>query len=83
MMKSLTALLTAFALTGIQSVFACEGCRVPNPSEPATIQAGIGLSWSVLFMLVVVAVILSGMTWFITKTCRQVDRQNQSRGNKA
>ncbi len=61
---------------------ACVGCREPGsggPDEPQTVLAGVALSWSVVTMLVIVAAIIGAMGFYIAKTCRRVDRENDAR----
>jgi len=69
-----------FAAFGVSSLQACPGCRTVGEeverSEPQTVMAGFAFSWSVLFMLAVVFVVLSFLTLFITKTVKSVDRHN-------
>ena len=76
-MKHTTALLFAFFLTRLPEAAACVGCRQPGsggPDEPQTVTAGIALSWGVVGMLVVVGLIISGLTYYIANTCRNLDR---------
>jgi hypothetical protein len=61
---------------------ACVGCRAPgdtlgNPEK--TIQAGLAFSWSVLFMLLVVMSAISGLVWFMVRTCHAVDARHTAR----
>lgn len=42
-------------------------------SEPQTMMAGIAFSWSVLFMLATVFVLLGVFTWAIRNACLQAD----------
>ena len=61
-------------------VQACVGCREPGTltleHESPTVLAGMAFSWSVLFMLGFVLVIVFGMSFFIWRTCRQVDQRH-------
>jgi len=78
-MKAIFAYLSVLSVLGMQTAAACEGCRAPGiSSEHQTVMAGIGFSWSIIFMLAFVFSILIGMSWFIAQTCRAVDRRNQS-----
>ncbi|MCX6968831.1 MAG: hypothetical protein NTV93_01585 [Verrucomicrobia bacterium] len=75
------SLITA-ALLFQHSAMACVGCREPGafgPDEPQTVMAGMAFSWSVLTMLVIVGAALAGLGFYITKTCRRVDRENGTR----
>lgn len=69
----------AFALQAAP-VWACVGCREPGSetvaSEVKTVMAGFAFSWSVLFMLGFVLAVVGGMSIYIWRTCRQLDRQN-------
>ena len=79
-MKHTTALLFAFFLTRLPDAAACVGCRQPGsggPDEPQPITAGIALSWGVVGMLAVVGLIISGLTYYIATTCRNLDRANK------
>lgn len=59
-------------------VQACVGCREPGTltleHETPTVLAGMAFSWSVLFMLGFVLAIVFGMSFFIWRTCRQLDQ---------
>jgi hypothetical protein len=70
----LTALLFAVA-----DAAACVGCREPGQDtlakESPTVMAGIAFSWSVLFMLVFALLIVGGMSFYIGKTCRRIERE--------
>jgi heme/copper-type cytochrome/quinol oxidase subunit 2 len=58
---------------------ACVGCREPGSEtiskESLTVLAGWAFSWSVLFMLLFVLLIVSGMSFYIWQTCRRLDRE--------
>ncbi|MEO6848080.1 MAG: hypothetical protein ABI443_10645 [Chthoniobacterales bacterium] len=76
-MKRFFTLLVIWIAIGTQYATACEGCRAPGvEGEYQTVMAGVGFSWSIILMLTIVFSILSGLTWFITKTCRMVDQRN-------
>ena len=71
-MKFLAAALT-FALLHAP-VFACAGCREPGEDvEATTVMAGFGFSWGVLFMLLFLFVLCSGLGWFVARTIKMVD----------
>lgn len=62
--------------------YSCVGCRTQGDTlgDPEKIlQAGLAFSWSVLFMLVVVMGMISGLVWFLVRTCRAVDARHSSR----
>ncbi len=58
---------------------ACVGCREPGSEtiakESPTVLAGLAFSWSVLFMLCFVLLIVGGMSLYIWQTCRRLDRK--------
>jgi hypothetical protein len=58
---------------------ACVGCREPGSEtiskESPTVLAGWAFSWSVLFMLLFVLLIVGGMSLYIWQTCRRLDRE--------
>ena len=54
-------------------VNACEGCKMAATNgfkEPQTILAGLALSWSVLFLLAVVFLLLAVLAWSIRSACQ-------------
>jgi len=54
--------------------FACAGCREPGEDvEAATVMAGFGFSWGVIFLLLFVFVLCSGLGWFVARTIKTVD----------
>jgi len=59
-------------------VEACVGCREPGAltiaHESTTVLAGQGFSWSVLFMLGFVLAVVAGLSFFIWRTCQQLER---------
>jgi hypothetical protein len=64
-------------LPGVAS--ACVGCREPGTEtllhESPTVMAGSAFSWSVLFMLAFVFVMIGGMTFYIWRTCQRLERE--------
>jgi hypothetical protein len=58
---------------------ACVGCREPGAEtlakESSTVLAGWAFSWSVLFMLFFALMIVAGMSLYIWRTCRRLDRE--------
>lgn len=58
---------------------ACVGCREPGSEtiarESPTVLAGWAFSWSVLFMLLCVFLVVAGMLSYIWQTCRRLDRE--------
>jgi hypothetical protein len=74
------SLLGVLLISYAPSVLACEGCK--EPSNVAG-DAGVGgisasFSWSVVFMLGMLAFLLTGMLFMIVRSCKQLaERQNQ------
>jgi hypothetical protein len=67
------AAAVAFALLNAPA-FACAGCREPGEDvEAATVMAGFGFSWGVIFLLLFVFVLCSGLGWFVARTIKTVD----------
>jgi len=59
---------------------ACVGCREPGADtvirESQTVMAGLAFSWSVLFMLGFVLLMVGGMSFYIWQTCRRLAHEN-------
>ncbi|MFM8808608.1 MAG: hypothetical protein ACKOJB_06860 [Chthoniobacterales bacterium] len=54
--------------------WACAGCREPGEEvEAATVMAGFGFSWGVIFMLLFLFALCSGLGWFVARTIKAVD----------
>jgi hypothetical protein len=54
--------------------FACAGCREPGEDvEAATVMAGFGFSWGVIFMLLFLFSLCSALGWFVARTIKTVD----------
>jgi len=63
---------------------ACEGCKMAaskGMSEPQTIMAGLAFSWSVLFMLAVVFLLLGIFAWAMRAACLQADAAHHESKN--
>lgn len=62
---------------------ACVGCREPGSltlqHENSTVLAGMAFSWSVMFMLGFVMLIVFGMSLYIWRTCRRLDQKQNRR----
>jgi heme/copper-type cytochrome/quinol oxidase subunit 2 len=73
------ALALAAFFSAPERVMACVGCREPGSEtiakESPTVLAGWAFSWSVLFMLVFVFLIVGGMSFYIWQTCRRLERE--------
>lgn len=71
-MKLCTAVFALLALPA--PLLACAGCREPGEDvEAVTVMAGVGFSWSVLFMLVFLFGLCSALGWFVVNTVKAVD----------
>jgi heme/copper-type cytochrome/quinol oxidase subunit 2 len=88
MRKWTLPLLVLTALTlAVDCALACVGCREPGAEtiakESSTVLAGWAFSWSVLFMLFFVLLVVAGMSFYIWRTCRRVDREAAARVSDA
>ena len=71
-MKALVAILSLALLHA--PAFACAGCREPGEEvEATTVMAGFGFSWGVIFMLIFLFALCSGLGWFVARTIKTVD----------
>ena len=71
-MKFLAASLALVLLNA--PAFACAGCREPGEEvEATTVMAGFGFSWGVIFMLIFLFALCSGLGWFVARTIKTVD----------
>ena len=71
-MKFLAAALALVLLNA--PAFACAGCREPGEEvEATTVMAGFGFSWGVIFMLIFLFALCSGLGWFVARTIKTVD----------
>ena len=79
-----TLVLSVFLLAA-EGVLACVGCREPGSEtiarESPTVLAGWAFSWSVLFMLLFVFLIIGGMSLYIWRTCKRLERTAALRGS--
>jgi len=67
-------LLLSLWLSQVPSLVAWEGCKAPSNVAGASGVAGIGasFSWSVLFMLGMLAFVMGGMILMMIRSCRQL-----------
>jgi hypothetical protein len=72
-------LLATLLMNYVPSLVACEGCKEPSNVTGASGVSGIGasFSWSVLFMIGMLAFLLSGMVFMMVRSCRQLAAQRQ------
>jgi hypothetical protein len=77
------AVVLAALFSAADCLMACVGCREPGSEtvakESPTVLAGWAFSWSVLFMLVFVFLIVGGMSLYIWQTCRRLERESVQR----
>ncbi len=77
------AVVLAALFSTMECVMACVGCREPGTEtvtkESPTVLAGWAFSWSVLFMLLFVFLIVGGMSLYIWQTCRRLERESALR----
>jgi hypothetical protein len=78
-MLRLFSLLAALLMNYVPSLVACEGCKEPSSVSGASGVGGIGasFSWSVLFMIGILAFLMSGMVLMMVRSCRQLAAQRQ------
>ncbi len=75
MKTSLNILLVLSVLVPLPT-FACEGCKMAGTkglTEPQTVMAGMAFSWSVLFMLTAVFLLLGVFAWLMRSACLQAE----------
>jgi hypothetical protein len=74
------SLLAALSMSYLPSVMACEGCKEPSSVAGESGVGGISasFSWSVVFMLGMLAFLLTGMVLMMIRSCKQLaEQQNQ------
>jgi hypothetical protein len=81
-MLRLLALLSALLMSYVPALVACEGCKEPSDVTGASGAGGIGasFSWSVLFMIGMLAFLMSGMVLMMIRSCWQLAAQRQRIG---
>jgi hypothetical protein len=74
------SLLTALSMSYMPSLMACEGCKEPSNVAGDSGVAGIsaGFSWSVLFMIFMVGILLSCLIVMMIRSCKQLAQQQQA-----
>ncbi len=77
------ALLLGFVSFGASPAQACPGCRTQGElvqlEEPETVNASVALSWSVLFLLAVLAGMGGFLTVYLRGAVARVDEANSHR----
>src|SRR5580692_13056406 len=74
------SMIGALMLSYVPSLMACEGCKEPSNVIGDSGVGGISasFSWSVVFMLGMLAFLLTGMLFMIIRSCKQLaEQQNQ------
>jgi hypothetical protein len=81
-MFRLISLAGVVFLGHLPSLLACEGCKEPSNVAGQSGVAGIGasFSWSVLFMLGMLAFLLTGMVLMMVQSCKQLAAQHNPNG---
>jgi hypothetical protein len=87
-MRRLFYLFSALLMSDLPSLMACEGCKEPSNVAGDSGVAGISasFSWSVVFMLGMLAFLLTGLVLMMVRSCKQLAEQQhpaamQKRGN--
>jgi hypothetical protein len=77
-MLRLVSLTGVLLMNYLPSVLACEGCKEPSSVAGDSGVGGIGasFSWSVIFMLGMLAFLLTGMMFMIIRSCKQLAAQH-------
>jgi hypothetical protein len=71
------SLMAALLMSYLPSLVACEGCKEPSNVAGDSGVAGISasFSWSVIFMIGMVAFLLTGMVLMMVRSCKQLAKQ--------
>src|ERR1700747_16706 len=71
------SLFGALLIGYLPSLMACEGCKEPSNVAGDSGVGGISasFSWSVIFMLGMVAFLLTGMLFMIIRSCKELAAQ--------
>jgi hypothetical protein len=69
-------------LNNLPSLLACEGCKEPSnvAGQSGVVGIGASFSWSVVFMLGMIAFLLTGMVLMMVRSCKQLAAQHNSDG---
>jgi hypothetical protein len=73
------SLLGVFLLSCAPSLLACEGCKEPSNVAGDSGVAGISasFSWSVLFMIGMLGLLMSCLVVMMIRSCKQLAQQQQ------
>jgi hypothetical protein len=76
-MVRLMSVAGVLLMSYIPSLLACEGCKEPSNVAGDSGVGGISasFSWSVIFMLGMVAFLLTGMLFMIIRSCKELAAQ--------
>ena len=79
-MLRVVSLTSVLLMNYLPSVLACEGCKEPSSVAGDSGVGGIGasFSWSVIFMIGMLSVLLTGMLFMIVRSCKQLAAQHSS-----
>ena len=74
------SLLIALSMSYVPSLLACEGCKEPSNVAGDSGVAGISasFSWSVLFMICMLGILLSCLIVMMIRSCKQLAQQQQA-----
>ena len=76
------SLVGALLMSYAPSLMACEGCKEPSNVAGESGVGGISasFSWSVVFMLGMLAFLLTGMVLMMVRSCKQLAQQHHRVG---
>jgi Na+/melibiose symporter-like transporter len=79
-MRRLFSLLGLLLLSYAPSLLACEGCKEPSNVAGDSGVAGISasFSWSVLFMICMLGILMSCLLVMMIRSCKQLAQQQQA-----
>jgi hypothetical protein len=74
------SLLAALSMSYMPSLMACEGCKEPSNVAGDSGVAGISasFSWSVLFMICMLGLLMSCLIVMMIRSCKQLAQQQQA-----
>jgi hypothetical protein len=78
-MLRFVSMLCAWLMSYAPSLMACELCKEPSNVAGDSGVAGIGasFSWSVVFMLGMLAFLIGGMVLMMIRSCKKLAEQQQ------
>jgi hypothetical protein len=79
-MIRLVSLFAALSMSYLPSLMACEGCKEPSNVAGDSGVAGISasFSWSVLFMICMLGLLMSCLIVMMVRSCKQLAQQQQA-----